>query len=103
MPGPRERSVDFVAIGRGGDAVQAGVVQLTGRDVNTPDSHNSAVLRHAHDRVVAAIGDVNIGTPIEGRVARPIDIVRVSLVGARSTGKFSAGELMRMTEPSPKT
>ena len=98
MPGPRERSVDFVAIGRGGDAVQAG-----GRDVNMPDSHNSAVLRHAHDRVVAAIGDVNIGTPIEGRVARPIDIVRVSLVGARSTGKFSAGELMRMTVPSPKT
>src|SRR6516225_805692 len=47
MPGPGERHIDPVAVRRDGDAVQAGVVQSTGRDGNPPGRRDRAVLRHA--------------------------------------------------------
>src|SRR6266487_5283543 len=78
-----KRHVDFAAVWRGGDAVEAVIpVERTAIYLHASDRHHAAVLPHSHDRVVTTVGNVEIGILVEGRVARPVDIVRVSLGGS---------------------
>ena len=57
-------------------------------DADVADRYHAAVLTHADDRVVASIGNVEVRALIEGCVARPIDVVRVSLNGRKIDGQI---------------
>ena len=74
-----ERHVDFASVHGRGDAVDGEVVARDAVDGDAADPHDGAVLAHAHDRIVTAIGDEEVGVFIQGRVACPGDAVRVSL------------------------
>src|SRR6516165_11768951 len=66
------RHIDRLAVCRGGDAVEAPIIPWTvAVDGNAADRHHAAVLAHAEDRVVASIGNVEVGVFIQGGVARP--------------------------------
>ena len=52
------------------------------------DRYHVAVLMHADDRVVASIGDVEIRAVIQGRVARPVDVIHVPLNGRKIDRQF---------------
>jgi len=66
--------VNSRAIRRGGDAIKAGVVEGATIDIYPSDRYDGAVLAHAQDRIVAAIGDVKLGILLDRRVARPPDV-----------------------------
>src|SRR5258708_11624110 len=64
-----ERHVDRRTIRRGGDAVDARITERAAVERDMADRYDVADLTHADDRVVGAIGDVDIRAVIEGRVA----------------------------------
>jgi hypothetical protein len=66
-------------IGGCGDAVQADIVERPPIDRDAADSDDRAVLPHANDRVVASVGDVEVGAIIQRRVARPVGVVLIPL------------------------
>src|SRR5262245_47605982 len=88
-----ERHVDFAAVWRDGDAVEAVInAERTAIYEHASDRHHMAILPHSHDRVVTTVGNVEIGTLVESRVARPPDIVRVS-VGGREIDRKIEGRV----------
>ena len=46
---------------------------------DAPDRDGGAVLPHPDDRAVALIGNIEVGPGVQSRIARPVDIVVVSL------------------------
>jgi hypothetical protein len=82
VPSARERHIDRRRVRGGRDAVEANAFIVrppVAADVDTAGRHNSAVLTHADNCVVASIGDVEVGALIERCVARPVDVVIVPL------------------------
>src|SRR5215470_14571924 len=56
-----ERHVDFASVHGRGDAVDGEVVERDAVDGDAADRYDGAVLAHAHDRIVTAIGDEEAG------------------------------------------
>src|SRR6266581_7018154 len=55
----RDRHIDVLTVCRGGDAIEACIVQRAVKS-DAADRYHVAVLTHADDRVVASIGDIEI-------------------------------------------
>ncbi len=68
----RGRRCSICRVGGCGDAVQADIVERPAVDHDASDRDDRAVLPHADDRVVARVGDVEVGAIIQCRVARPV-------------------------------
>jgi hypothetical protein len=78
---PSISQIYFGAVPRARDPVQPNLVEQIAADAYPPDCHNAAVLTHADNRIVSAIGDVKIGPLVQARVASPIDVVRIYFDG----------------------
>jgi hypothetical protein len=78
---PSISQIYFGAVPRARDPVQPNLVEQIAADAYPPNCHNAAVLTHANNRVVSAIGDVKIGPLVQARVASPIDVVRIYFDG----------------------
>src|SRR3984893_6001947 len=65
---PSISQIYFGAVPRARDPVQPNLVEQIAADAYPPDRHNAAVLTHADNRIVSAIGDVKIGPLVQARV-----------------------------------
>src|SRR5260370_8367341 len=75
-----ERHIDFAAVWRGGDAVEPVIpAQRTAMYLDSSDCHHGPVLPHSHDRVVATVANLEIGTVLERTATPPVDTSRLSL------------------------
>ena len=71
---------DFTSIRGHGDAIKAsGAERSAVLQPHAPHRYHCAILAHAHDRIVTAIGDEEVGVFIQSRVACPGDAIPVSL------------------------
>ena len=56
----RESHIDYFTVRRGGYTDEARIAQLAAINQHATDRYHAAVLTHADDRVVAAIGNIEI-------------------------------------------
>ena len=80
---PCKRYVDQFAVYGGGNAVEFRTVQAVIVESDATDRHYIPALAHADNRVIAAIGHVEVRTVVKGRVARPVDVIGVSVNGGK--------------------
>ena len=79
--GVDERCENRAGVDGGRNTVQTDIFQRMAVDGDAPNRDDRAVLLHANDRVIALIGDIEIRALIQGRVARPVDVVHVPVDG----------------------
>jgi hypothetical protein len=86
-----KRCVNRARVDGSGDAVPTDVIQRMPINSDAANRDDRAVLLHTNDRVVTLIGDIKVGALIHGRVARPVDVVRVSHNGCEADWRVQRG------------
>ena len=82
---------DRARVDRGGDTVQDNLAQRMAIDRDLPRRNHGAVLHHTQYRAIALIDDIEVGTVIERRVARPGGTVRIPDDGRQVDRKVQRG------------